>query len=74
MNRIMVAVAIGMALVFAAGVILGFLVTISMASNREDRLGTLTRQAPDAAARGARRLYGLGLRDITARDTGEMRR
>ena len=74
MNRIVVAVAIGMALVFAAGVILGFLVTISMASNREDRLGTLTRQAPDAAARGARRLYGLGLRDITARDTGEMRR
>jgi len=73
-NRIVVAVAIGMALVFAAGVILGFLVTISMASNREDRLGTLTRQAPDAAARGARRLYGLGLRDITARDTGEMRR
>ena len=45
MDRIMVAVAIGMALVFAAGVILGFLVTISMASNREDRLGTLTRQA-----------------------------
>jgi hypothetical protein len=73
-NRIVVAVAIGMALVFAAGVILGFLVTISMASNREDRLGTLTRQAPDAAARGARRLYGLGLRDITARDPGEMRR
>ena len=56
MDRIMVAVAIGMGLVFAAGVILGFLVTISMASNREDRLGTLTRQPPDAAARGARRL------------------
>jgi hypothetical protein len=70
----MVAVAIGMALVFAAGVILGFLVTISLASNREDRLSTLTRQAPDAAARGARRLYGLGLRDITPRDTEDVRR
>jgi hypothetical protein len=34
-DRIMVAAAIGMALVFAAGVILGFLVTISMASNRD---------------------------------------
>ena len=74
MDRIMVAVAIGMGLVFAAGVILGFLVTISRASNREDRLGTLTRQPPDAVARGARRLYGLGLRDITPRDTGAARR
>lgn len=74
MDRTMIAVAIGMALVFAAGVILGFLVTISMASNREDRLGTLTRQPPDAVARGARRLFGLGLRDITPRDTGRVQR
>ena len=74
MDRMMVAVAIGMALVFAFGVLLGFLVTISMASHREDRLGTLTRQPPDAAARGARRLYGLGLRDITPRDIGGVRR
>jgi hypothetical protein len=70
----MVAVAIGMGLVFAAGVILGFLVTISMASRREDRLGTLTRQPPDAAARGARRLYGVGLRDITPRGTRDAQR
>jgi len=73
-DRIMVAVAIGMALVFAFGVLLGFLVTISIASKREDRLGSLTRQAPDAAARGARRCYGLGLRDITPRDTEDVRR
>jgi hypothetical protein len=70
----MVAAAIVMALVFAAGVILGFLVTISMASRREDRLGTLTRQPPGAAARGARRLYGVGLRDITPRQTQDTRR
>ena len=74
MDRTMIAVAIGMALVFAAGVILGFLVTISMASKREDRQGTLLRQPPDAAARGARRLHGVGLRDITPRDTGEAQR
>ncbi|MGH3288192.1 MAG: hypothetical protein ACRDPD_26505 [Streptosporangiaceae bacterium] len=70
----MVAVAIGMGLVFAAGVILGFIVTISMASHREDRLGTLTRQPPDAVARGARRLYGLGTRDITPRATRGVQR
>lgn len=74
MDRIMVATAIGMALVFALGVLFGFLVTISRASNREDRLGTLTRQPPDAAARGARRFFGLGLRDITPRNTGDVRR
>jgi hypothetical protein len=73
-DRIMVAVSIGMALVFATGVILGFLVTISLASNREDRQGTLTQQAPGAAARGARRLFRLGLRTIAPRDTGQVRR
>jgi hypothetical protein len=74
MDRTMIAVAIGMALVFATGVILGFLLTISMASRREDRLGTLTGQAPDAAARGARRLYGVGLSNIAPRDNEDVQR
>ena len=74
MDRIMVAVAIGMALAFAVGAVLGVIVMVSMASNREDRLGTLTRQPPDVLARGARRLIGLGLRDITPRDTEDVRR
>ena len=74
MDRIMVAVAIGMALVFAFGAVLGIIAMVSMASNREDRLGTLTRQPPDAAARGARRLYCLGIRDITPRDTEDLQR
>ena len=47
---------------------------VSMASNREDRLGTLTRQPPDLLARGARRLNGVGLRDITPRETEDVRR
>jgi hypothetical protein len=72
-DRIMVAVAIGMALVFAVGVVLGFLVTISMASHRESRLGTVTRRPPDAAARGARRAFGLGLRDILPPDARDVR-
>lgn len=70
----MVAVAIGMALVFALGVMLGVIAMVSMASNREDRLGTLTGQPPDALTRGARRLNGVGLRDITPRDAGDVRR
>ncbi len=74
MDRIMVAVAIGMALVFASGVIIGVIAMVSMASRREDRLGTLTGQPPDVIARGARRLNGVGMRDITPRDAGGVRR
>lgn len=74
MDRIMVATAIGMALVFCLGVVLGVIVMVSMASNREDRLGTLTGHPPDQLARGARRLNGVGLRDITPRDTQDVRR
>jgi hypothetical protein len=73
-DRITVAEAIGTALVFATGVVLGVIAMISMASNREDRLGTLTRQPPDVLARGARRLNGVGLRDITPRDAQDVRR
>jgi hypothetical protein len=74
MDRIMVAVGIGMALVFAIGVVFGVIAMVSMASNREDRRGTLTRQPPDVLARGARRLNGVGFRDITPRDTEDVRR
>jgi hypothetical protein len=74
MDRIMLAAAIGTALVFSLGVVLGVIVMVSMASNREDRLGTLTRQPPDVLARGARRLNGVGLRNITPRDPEDVRR
>jgi hypothetical protein len=36
MDRIMVAVGIGMALVFAIGVVLGVIAMVSMVSNRKD--------------------------------------
>jgi hypothetical protein len=74
MDRIMVAVAIGMALVFGTGVLVGVIAMVSMAIRREDKLGTLTRQPPGVLARGARRLNGLGLRDITPRVTEDVRR
>jgi hypothetical protein len=73
-DRIIVAVAIGMALVFAAGVVLGVIAMVSMASRRPDRLGTLTGRSPDAIAREARRLNGEGLRDITPPDVEDVRR
>ncbi|MFI5067595.1 MAG: hypothetical protein ACHP9Z_26940 [Streptosporangiales bacterium] len=60
----MVAVGIGMALVFVIGVVLGIVVMISRGVRREDRRHTLTGPPRDAAARGVRRLTRLGLRDI----------
>ncbi len=73
MDRIVVALAIGMALVFGAGVLLGVLAVIAVAVRREDRRRTLTGQPPDAAARGVRRLAGLGLRDVAPPDDGQVR-
>ena len=74
MDRIMVAVAIGMALVFCTGVLVGIIAMVAMAIRREDKLGTLTRQPPGVLARGARRLNGVGLRDVTPRDLEGARR
>jgi hypothetical protein len=74
MDRIMVAVAIGMALVFGTGVMVGVIAMLAMAIRKEDRRGSLTRQPPDAATRGARRLTGVGLRDISARDAQDVPR
>jgi hypothetical protein len=68
MDRIMVAVAIGMALVFGTGIMVGVIAMVSMAIRREDKRGSLTGEAPDVVARGARRLNGVGLRDVTPRD------
>jgi hypothetical protein len=74
MDRIAVAVAIATALVFGTGVITGVIAVVAMAIRQEDRLLSLTRQPPGAAARGARRLNGVGLRTITPHDAGDARR
>jgi hypothetical protein len=48
---------------FLGGVALGILVIVSRAIKKEDRSGSLTGSAPDAATRGARVLTGVGSRD-----------
>ena len=50
---------------FLGGVVLGILVVVSRAIKKEDRSGSLTGVAPDAAARGARVLTGVGSRDTS---------
>lgn len=66
MPHIVVAVGIGMGLVFSLGVMVGVMGMIAAAIRREDKSLTLTGRAPDAGARGVRRMTGLGLRDITS--------
>lgn len=65
MDRIAIVVATEITLVFGAGVIAGVIAMVALAIRKEDRLRSLTRQPPSAATRGARRLNGVGLRDIT---------
>ena len=70
MDRILVAVAIGMGLVFGTGMMVGVVAMIAMAVRREDRRYTLTGRPPHVAARGVRRLTAVGLRDIISPDEG----
>jgi hypothetical protein len=74
MDRIVVAVAIGMGLVFGTGMMVGIFAMIAMAVHREDRRYTLTGQPPNVAARGVRRLTAVGLRDIIPPDEGRVLR
>ena len=62
MSGIEVAVAMALLIAFTGGVVIGVVVLVSVASRREDRLYTLTGQAPDAICRGARRLTGVWTR------------
>ena len=63
MNPMVIVVAIGLSL--GTGLVIGIIAIVAMAVRREDRQFSLTRQAPGAAARGVRRLTGVGLRDVT---------
>ena len=74
MDRIVIAVATAMTLVFGVGVMAGVIAMMALAIRKEDRLRSLTRPPPSAAARGTRRLNGVGLRDITPWDAEEVPR
>ena len=58
-----VVMAIGLSL--ATGLVIGIIAIVALAVRREDRQYSLTGQAPGVAARGVRRLTGVGLRDVT---------
>jgi hypothetical protein len=62
-DPMVVVVAIGLSL--GAGLVIGIIAIVALAVRREDRQYSLTRQAPGIAARGVRRLTGVGLRDVT---------
>ncbi len=71
MSGIQMAVAILFLIAFLFGVVSGIVLTVSLASRREDKLGTLTAEAPDAACLGARWLVGAGSRGSAAQAPGE---
>jgi len=50
MDRIMLAVAIGMGLVFGSGVLVGVILMVSMAIRRKDRREEPTGEPPDVMA------------------------
>jgi hypothetical protein len=56
-------IAIGFSL--SAGLVTGVFAMIAVAVRKEDRQYSLTRPARGVAARGVRRLTGVGMRDVT---------
>jgi hypothetical protein len=56
-------IAIGVSL--SAGLVTGVLAMVAVAVRKEDRRYSLTSPAAGLAARGVRRLTGVGMRDIT---------
>ena len=62
-DTMVVVMAIGLSL--GTGLVIGIIAVVALAVRREDRQYSLTRPAPGVAARGVRRLTGVGLRDVT---------
>ncbi len=62
MSGIAVAVAIFLLIAFIGGVALGVVVIVSVASRREDRLQSLTGEAPGLVSAGARIVTGASTR------------
>ena len=63
-------------LAFLVGILVGVLLAVAFAVRREDRYYSLTGRAPDSITRSARRLVGVGRRDLDAeyfRPGGDLR-
>jgi hypothetical protein len=60
-----VVIAVTIAL-FLGGVVTGVIVVVALAVRREDRACTLATEAPNRMSRSARRLNGVGRRDLDA--------
>lgn len=52
---------------FLGGVAVGIVAMVALSVRREERHYTLARQAPDRLSRSARRLNGVGCRDLDPR-------
>jgi hypothetical protein len=52
--------------VFLGGMVTGVIAAVAIAVRREDRRYTLAGEAPDRLSRNARRLTGVGRRDLDA--------
>jgi len=50
--------------VFLTGTMIGLMIAVAVGVRREEHRYSMTGQPPDAASRGARRITGLGRRDI----------
>jgi len=70
MNGIDVLVAISLLIAFIGGVVMGIVVIVSIASKREDRLGSLTGTAPGPSCEGTRWLTGVGVRGYPSAPAG----
>ena len=66
----MVLVVIAIAVVFGTGVLAGVMAMVAMAVRKEDGCHTLTGAPPGHLAQAARRLTGVGVRDVSPPDDG----
>lgn len=62
MSGIEASAAIFLLIALIGAVVIGVVVVVAIASRREDRLFSLTREAPDAMCRGVRRFTGVWTR------------
>jgi hypothetical protein len=65
-----VMMAISLLIAMVGGIVIGVIVIVSAASRREDRLYSLTGEAPGPACEGARWLTGVGVRGYGSAPAG----